>query len=320
MNTVTILRNLWHRRRLVAVVALVALLVALVVGFKVPSFKSRQYKVGVATVHILVDTPSSQVVNIAPRGSDTTAARASLLASLMVEGDIENNIAQEAGLKPSQLSGATGAAISPSAGGPDSPPPSSPTAYSLTTQVLTNTTGDTLPIIEVDTQAPTAAGAERLANASISGLTAYLNSKAALEKIPDADRLDVTGMGAPEATLQAHGPSNTMVLLVFLLLFVTGCIGILVVQALVRGWRAASERDREQGELDEDSLGVPVPFDVIAAEAEAPELVPDPSLEPVEDGADSGAVDRDLLWASIGWSTLGYHVPEDVLPAGGTKQ
>jgi hypothetical protein len=318
MNTVTILRNLWHRRRFVVVVALVALLVALVVGFKVPSFKSRQYQVGVATVHILVDTPSSQVVNIAPRGSDTTAARASLLASLMVEGDIENNIAQEAGLKPSQLSGATGAAISPSAGGPDSPPPSSPTAYSLNTQVLTNTTGDTLPIIEVDTQAPTAAGAERLANASISGLKAYLNSKAALEKIPDADRLDVTGMGAPEGTLQAHGPSNAMVLLVFLLLFATGCIGILVVQALVRGWRAASERDREQGEFDEGGLGVP--FDVIAAEAEAPDLVRDPALEPVEDSADPGGVDRDLLWASIGCSSLGYHVPKDVLPAGGTKK
>ena len=292
MDTVSILRSLWSRRILVAGVAVLALLVAMAVAFKLPSLNSRQYKVGVATLHILVDTPSSQVVNIAPRGSDTTAARASLLASLMVEGDIENAIAQKAGLRPSQLSGSTGAAISPSAGGPSPSAPSGTTAYILNTQVLTNTTGDELPIIEVDTRAPTPAGAERLANASIAGLTAYLNSKAALEKIPDADRLDVTGMGAPEATLQAHGPSNGVALLVFLLVFALGCVGILVGQSLIGGWRAASRRERGDAGAG---------LDGVSEQTETPELIGQATLAPMDDSTEAPGADDDLLWASLGF-------------------
>jgi hypothetical protein len=290
MTTVTILRSLWRRRIYVVGALVLALLAATVVKFKVPSLDSRRYDVGVATAHILVDTPSSQVVNIAPRGSDTTAGRASLMASLMVEGDIQNTIAKEAGLRPDQLSGVTGAAIDPGAGPAATPAPST-SKYVINTQVLTNTTGDTLPIIEVDTQAPTAAAAARLANAAITGLGIYLNSKAALEKIPDADRLDVTGMGAPQATLEAHGPSNVMVLLVFFIVFVLGCTGILSIQALVRGWRSASRSERgadvSRASLKQDDADPGPPHRV--------------TLGLDEDGDSAMDVEEDLLlWASLG--------------------
>ncbi len=114
MDTVTILRHLWRRRILVTGVFVFAILVGAALHFRLPSLDSRRYDVGVATINILVDTPSSQVVNVAPRGSDTTGARASLLASLMVGGDIESMIAHRAGVNASQLVATTGAVTNPS--------------------------------------------------------------------------------------------------------------------------------------------------------------------------------------------------------------
>src|SRR3954464_987519 len=243
MDIVTILRDLWRRRLLVVGVYLIALLAGIAVVYQIsfpPKLESRKYEVGVATAKILVDTPSSQVVEVAPKGSDSLGVRANLLASLMVDGVVKSAIAQRAGLAPNQLVGVTDAATEP---GPPAPPPRRD-AFVLKTQVLTNTTGDQLPIIQLDAQAPDRAGAATLANAAIAGLRDYLDSKAALQQIPNADRLQVTGLGAPVATVAVRGPSNVLAIVVVIFVFGLGCACILAALALSRGWRAASERER----------------------------------------------------------------------------
>jgi hypothetical protein len=249
MDTVTILRDLWRHRFVVVAVYLVALLAGLAVIYKIsflpPSLKSRNYEVGVATARILVDTPSSQVVEVAPKGSDTLGVRANLLASLMVDGVVKSAIARRAGLEPNKLIGVTDAATEP---GPVSAPPG-PRAFVLTTKVLTNNSGDQLPIIELDAQAPDRAGAARLAGATIAGLRDYLDSRAALQAVPDADRLQVTGLGAPQATTQVRGPAKVLAVAAVILVFALGCAAILGVLALVRGWRAAAARERLDGDL-----------------------------------------------------------------------
>src|SRR4051794_15408554 len=103
-TAVTSLRDLWRQRVLVAVFALVALIAGGLLAFR-PGLppESRQYRVGSATARILVDTPDSQVVALSPRGLPTLAARASLLASLMTEGDVKDAIAKSAGLRPAFL-------------------------------------------------------------------------------------------------------------------------------------------------------------------------------------------------------------------------
>ena len=104
MEAVTILRELWRRRLLVAAVAFAAVLVGFLLSYRVglPP-EPRQYKVGVATARVLVDTPQSQVIKVDPKGSDTLGLRASVLANLMVEGEARAAIARRAGLKPRQL-------------------------------------------------------------------------------------------------------------------------------------------------------------------------------------------------------------------------
>jgi hypothetical protein len=273
MDTVTILRDLWRHRFVVVAVYLVALIAGLAVIYKIsflpPTLESRNYEVGVATARILVDTPSSQVVEVAPKGSDTLGVRANLLASLMVDGVVKSAIAQRAGLRPNQLVGVTDAATEP---GPVPAPPG-PRAFVLTTKVLTNNSGDQLPIIELDAQAPDRAGAARLAGAAIAGLRDYLDSRAALQQVPDADRLQVTGLGAPQATTQVRGPAKVLAIAAVILIFALGCAAILGVLALVRGWHAAAARERLGGDLlldDDFDAGEDAFFD----QGEQPEAAP----------------------------------------------
>ena len=98
------LRTLWRRRTLVALVAVFAVGVGYLLAFEA-SFppKSRSYTVGQARARILVDTPDSQVVEVAPKGTETLGTRASLLANLMVEGEVKASIAARAGLPPKRL-------------------------------------------------------------------------------------------------------------------------------------------------------------------------------------------------------------------------
>lgn len=236
--TVTILRDLWRLRPAVVAIGLVAVLAGLAVGFRIsglpPKLESRRYHVGVATTRILVDTPTSQVVEVAPKGSDTLAARATLLANLMVDGVVKDAIAKRAGLRPDQLVGIADTAA------PDArPEPPKPRAYALTTGVVASVSGDPLPIIEIGTQAPDARGAGRLANAAVAGLTEYLDAKAARTPVPGQRRLRVGGLGGAQVGTAVRGPSILIAIVATMLALATGCAVLLVSRAVVRDWRAA---------------------------------------------------------------------------------
>ena len=130
-SIVTILRDLWRLRLAVLVVFAIALLVGLAVAFRLPSLESRQDKVGVATVRVLVDTPTPQIVDIAPKGAETLVGRTTLLASLMVDGVVKDAIARRAGLRPSELQSDPSVVT----GDPQGEPPD-PGEYGLSTRVI----------------------------------------------------------------------------------------------------------------------------------------------------------------------------------------
>jgi hypothetical protein len=236
MATVTMIRELWRRRFLVAGVAVIAVLAGILVLYQIsfpPKLTSRKYNVGVATASILVDTPHSQVADVAPKGSDTLGVRANLLASLMVDGAIKTNIAQAAGLNPNNLFGVSKSVTDQPAG-----QPKSPQEPVLTTQVVTENDGSDLPIIVVQAQARNAAAAGSLANAAVVGLRNYLGSTAASQRIPDANRLQITNVGVPQAATATRGPSVALGFGAAIVVFVLGCACILGSVAFMRSWRA----------------------------------------------------------------------------------
>jgi hypothetical protein len=245
MEAVTILRELWRRRILVALVALASILAGLATVYTV-SFppQSRSSKVGVATGRILVDTPDSQVVDVQPKGQGTLGIRAGVLANLMTEGDVKAAIARRAGLRPGQLragveiDGVAPAAIANAAGDPK--------AHLLTTSPTINPDGTPLPVIDIQAQAPQPSDAAKLAKAAVSGLNDYLNTKAAGEDVPDARRLQVIGFGAPEVNEQTLGSPKVIAVAVTIVVFLLGCAAILVVSRLSRAWRVAAALEVEQ--------------------------------------------------------------------------
>jgi hypothetical protein len=248
VDSVTILRELLRRRLPVALIVAFAILVGFLISFR-PSFppQSRSYEVGIATARILVDTPSSQVVEVDAKGSETLGVRATLLANLMIEGEAKESIAKQAGLAPKKLLAFSEAAIEPRL--LSAKKLSDPKLELMTTRVIANPRGDQLPIIEIEAQAPTVAGAAKLASGAVKGLEDYLDGKASAEHATDAKRLKVTGLGAPQVRLATKGPPRVIGLVAALFIVVIGCAAILAVSVLARRWREATASER--GEADD---------------------------------------------------------------------
>jgi hypothetical protein len=256
VDTVTILRKLWRMRLLVAVVAAFAILIGVFISYKLPSLQSRKYDVGVATARILVDTPASQVVDLSPKGQESLGERTTLLSSLMVDGEIKTEIARRAGLRPDQLIGINADAMAPDAAAP-TPGRDSDV---LSTQV-TMISGDSwLPIIQIATQAPTKAGAQKLADAAVSGLRAYLDNEANAQAIPQERRLRVSGLGLAQARQVTRGPRLIFSILATVFLFIAGCGAILGGAWLIAGLRDQGDYyDVEEEPYDDAPYGAAEP-------------------------------------------------------------
>jgi hypothetical protein len=248
VEPVTILRELWRRRLVVGGVALLALAVGFLLLYRVSlPPESRSFTVGVAKARILVDTPRSQVVEVIPKGSETLGTRASVLANLMVEGNVKDSIARHAGLRTQQLV----AGVRPADDATIRAAQSGAGSHVLTTAVLINNDLELveLPIIEVETQAPEVGRAARLADAAVRGLSEYLDSKAAVEGVTEERRLQVRALGGARAAEAIRGPRRLIALAAALFVFVIGCAAVLGVSALVRAWRTVDAS--ESGDFDD---------------------------------------------------------------------
>jgi hypothetical protein len=247
MELVAILRVLWRFRLLVALCALVAAVAGFAMAYTldIPP-TSRQYDVGLGSATALVDTPSSQVVDLGPdTGADiaTLAVRSTLLASLITSSPLKDEIASRAGVPRDKL-----IAIPPSGGTVDasgsatvsgaSVRESDPDANVLRAKVPTLESGE-IPIIAVETRSPSADTAAKLADASIAVLKEHLKSVAGIDRVPDARRLVVTQLGPARSSVASRGPKRITAVLVALFVFGLGCAVILGVNALVDGWRRA---------------------------------------------------------------------------------
>ena len=302
MAFVTLLRRLLRHKILLALAAVAAIAVGLVMSFKVKgpfNLESKQYSVGVASARILVDTPSSQIVDLGDPQPDkapavdigTLSARAQLLASLMTSSPIKDDIARAAGVADGTLltPSSTGAAGGGGALAGDISA-TSPEANILKASVPELSSGS-IPIIAVETQAPEADTAAKLADQSVVILRQQLDSLAGTEAIPAARRVTIRELGPARSTTQLRGPSHTLAIAATLGTFLVGCGLILLLQALVDGWRDVTEEERRAGTRRSPAWLTPVtgpyagdePDDVAAVvdddEAAEPDVVPAPTRE-----------------------------------------
>ena len=265
MELVAALRLLWRHRLLVAVAAVVGVLVALSLAYRVgfpPKLESRHYTVGVASINALVDTPNSQVVDLGgDTGSDiaTLSARAGLLASLVASSPIKDQIAQSVGLESDKL---ITSAADPTTGASGALAVKDDQHAHILKSAIANVDSGQIPIISVRTQAPTADEAAKLADASIAQLKAHIQSLAGSDNVPERRRVVVRELGPARAATVGRGSSPIIGIVFGVLAFLVGCGTIVGVAALIRGWRRAEELESltsgDRGPAFEDAHTGPV--------------------------------------------------------------
>jgi hypothetical protein len=278
MDAVTILRELSRARLLVGVAAAFALLIGVLMTYRIsfpPDVQSRQYQVGIASARALVDTPSSQVVDLGRTGADiaTLSSRANLLASLMTSSPIKDEIGKRAGVPDGLLVTPPPRIVGPGAANPPADvsgaviSASDRRAYVLRATVPTLEAGE-IPIIAIDARAPDAKAAGRLADAAITVLQGHLESVAGTEGVPERRRITVRELGAARFRSETRGPSRILAGFATIFVFLVGCALVVTVTRLARSWRSSE----------------PVEDDIRARRAEP--------VAPVETGDAAGAEDE----------------------------
>jgi hypothetical protein len=248
LELVKILREVWSRKRLLAVVVAASLLIGISLAYR-PGLppESRQYQVWLASSNVLVDTSNSQVVDVGGRGPNlpTLASRASLLANLMTAGPLKNAIAKSAGISAQKLV----VVPPPNLSTPGVPPVPVSTAASrgipdAEATILTLTTDETLPILHVVAQAPDVTTARRLSGGTMVELKRYLGSVAATQNIPEADQLVVREFGTPLIGNATRGLPRRFAVVAALLVALLGCGAIVIGSWFIRSWRQIEAAER----------------------------------------------------------------------------
>lgn len=256
MELITILHRLWRRRKLVAIGFALSVAAGLLVSFRVslfpPDLQSRQHTIGVSVAHLLVDTPKSTVVDLAPIGADTLGERADLLANLMATTPVEASIASRMSIPLQRL------VIVP----PSTPPVVfTPLAQNTSkkgpapaTYRVEVTTDPTIPMISMTAQAPSPYAAARLANNAVAALQDYLQGVASYQDVPGQRRLVVTPLGTAIAGVATRGPRRLYAVAAALVLFAGFCAAIIIMPGIVRQWRNVED----PRQVTEDSEIAPV--------------------------------------------------------------
>jgi hypothetical protein len=249
MDAVTVLRLLWRQRLLLAVGIGVSVLVGIVMAYNVsglpPKFESRQYKVGIASAEMLVDSPKSQVADLGGGQALTDvgglAARARLLANLMAISPLKERIARRAGVNPRRL-----IATAPSVDLPKQKNALDASSEGQKATTLTVEFNEVLPIITANAQAPSPELAARISTAAVEELKVYLKTVAATDKVPDARQLVISPLGPARFATVARGPRRLFAILAAVFVFGLWCAGLVFGTRLSRSWReAAAEEQRE---------------------------------------------------------------------------
>jgi hypothetical protein len=267
MELVALLRALWRRR----IIVLAGILVAVGAGYL--ATQGATSRRGVASLRVIVDTPKSQIVEIAPEGADTLAWRASLLGDLMASDTLREAIARRMSVPPGDL-----AVTAPYLSVPEVPNPLARRALDAAAAPaqpyhVAIQSAAFLPIIGIDAEAPTRAQAAKLAKTAglvLEGLAA----QAASDK--DLRQLEVREVGPVRSREVLNGSRKFMAAAAGAIVFGLWCAIVTVIDGVSRRRRHPTDlllmpdpeflRLHPLDSFDEDSIVPESPWPVEAIE------------------------------------------------------
>jgi hypothetical protein len=245
------LRELWRLRLYVGIAAIVAAFVAVFSVARIqldpPGLKSRHLGMAAASTRVLVDTPSTMVLDLRvdTTNFESITNRALLVGNVMATVPVRSFIARRAGV-PAQLlqmqSPITPAWPRPleSAGKKrTSDLLRSPEEYRISIQV-----NPTVPIIDIYTVAPDPKTAEHLANGAVDGMRDYLQYLARQQGVPDFEQVHLEQLGQASGGLVDQGVGRKVLLLTFVLAFAVATLAVMFFSRVRRGWRLEAQAER----------------------------------------------------------------------------
>jgi hypothetical protein len=208
-----------------------------------PGLKARALTMATASAQIVVDTPYSAVLDLRQPTYDIVPLknRAVLIGTLMASEAVRADIAHRAGLATERLQ-----VVAPRT--PLQPRPIEQSGAKKGPGDLLASTDQfrldvqanpTVPLLNIDAQAPSADEAEKLANAAVAGLGDFMSRVAASDHTTAKQRVRLRQLGTTKATVINKGIQVQVVLVVFTLVFAVACAASVLMARVRRGWQLA---------------------------------------------------------------------------------
>lgn len=247
--------RLGRRGRLLAVVAFSALVgitcAALNSGLFPPKHGASGLQIAAATTHVMVDqpepSPSIAVRRALPQHLQTLIKHAELLGRVVVSPPVLERIADRCHVPRASISGLarTTANVPLALTEPDSERRASEIQDSNARYRVEVQGKQTAPILDIYTQAPSVAEAGCLADAAITGLTAYLLDLAGRQGADAAGLPRLRQIGAPRGAVVNAGVPLEIAMVTFLVAFSLSCVALAGAIALRKRRHAAPAPERQ---------------------------------------------------------------------------
>ncbi len=263
MNSILILKELWHRRLLVALSVVAAATISVVAIYDVspapPSISKRTQVNAQGSIEILVDSSRSPIADVG-RNLTPLSARAGVFARYIAGGTVIAQISKETGIPVNQIDVAGPAPLPGEAPGAGEPAPElRPYGISIAQR------GE-LPIVAVTTRAPTVPEAEALAGAAPKAIRQTVESIQEEDRIPLAQRVEFRALGPARAAPVAAALGAKIALPLFLFLLGFFILLILGIPRFRTAWRNA-DLNQLPGAAEAEPVEAPALLSVPAAES-----------------------------------------------------
>jgi hypothetical protein len=245
------MRELWRHKVGLVVVTLLASLATAQIVWGISLFPPRigkdSLQMASASATVIVDTPRSSAVD--PQVDSYTlkslSNRALILGNVMASLPVREYIAAQAGVPLEKVRvepPLTPEQPRPLADSAHSPHISDlfkrPDEYRISVQATPQA-----PVLDLYAVAPTAEEARALTTSAVEGLRTYLGSVDRSQKVPAESQVRLERLGVAQSGAIASGASFQLGLLTFLVVFGLGCVGILALERVRRGWGIGPSAD-----------------------------------------------------------------------------
>jgi hypothetical protein len=244
VNIIYFLKELWQRRLAVLAATVGAALVAVLVVYSVsvspPSLAKRDHVEARGSIEILVDSARSPIADVG-RNLEPLTARAGVFARYIAGGNVIARIGEATGIPAKQIEVAgpvplPGEAIGAAA------PPAEILPYGI--EILQR---DELPIVNVETRAPTVEEARDLAAAAPGAIRGIVSGIQVQQQVPESKRVTFRVLGPAQAHLATEALGAKAAGGIFLFLLALGVLLIIGLPRLIAAWRATDAEPPAHG-------------------------------------------------------------------------